>query len=355
MSAGNNIELLARQIKEFKPLIVSVKEEESIDRLKKLMGKHVPEIYAGMEGLIKLSENNELEMVVVALVGHIGLIPTIRAIESGKDIALANKETLVIGGEIIKELILRKGVKLLPVDSEHSAVFQCLVNKSGNDISRIILTASGGPFRNTPREKLEYITPEEALAHPTWSMGPKITIDSATLMNKGFEVIEARWLFNVDVEQIQVMVHPQSIIHSLVEFKDRSVFAQMSPPDMRLPIQYALSYPERWDGSRLKPLDLVEIGRLEFEAPCIERFPCLSLAYKAIKEGGTSPAVLNGANEVAVGAFLEKKISFQRIYKLISQVLEEHIPGDGKSLESVLKATNWAMGRTRELVEEEGS
>jgi len=296
-----------------------------------------------MDGLIKTAEYPPNHIVMVAVVGYRGLIPTVKAIEKGKDIALANKETLVTGGAIIKKLLEKKKIKLLPVDSEHSAIFQCLESSTKNDISKIILTASGGPFRNTEKEKLKYITPKEALAHPTWNMGAKITIDSATLMNKGLEVIEAKWLFDVRPEQISVIIHPQSIIHSMVEFKDMSVLAQMGLPDMKLPIQYALSYPERWENSVLKSLDLGKIRELDFQEPDTYRFPCLSLAYRAINQGETMPAVLNAANEVAVSAFLERKLSFTDIPVLISGVMEKHNLLNGDSLEDVMEATGWAF------------
>jgi len=350
LAAGSNIELLAEQIKKFRPEIVSVGEEKSIKKLKEFLGEYIPEVYFGSEGLIKVAAYKETELVLLAVVGYIGLVPAIKAIEEGKDIALANKETLVTGGELIEDLLKKNNVKILPVDSEHSAIFQCLAGNAKSDISRIILTASGGPFRHMAPEDFSSITPEDALSHPTWNMGKKVTVDSATLMNKGFEVIEARWLFNVPVDNIQVLIHPQSIVHSLVEFKDRSVMAQLSPPDMRLPIQYALTYPERWDGTGLKSLDLIQAGRLEFYPPDTDKFPCLSLACKAIKEGGTRPAVLNAANEVAVSAFLEKKLLFNEIPVLISQVLKEHINQEGKSIEHILSDTYWATNRAKEIL-----
>jgi 1-deoxy-D-xylulose-5-phosphate reductoisomerase len=353
LSAGNNIELLAEQINMFKPHIVSVGEERLIKNLKGLLTGYVPKIYFGVEGLIKVASYNETNLVVLSVVGHVGLLPAIKAIETGKDIALANKETLVIGGELINELLKIRNVKILPVDSEHSAIFQSIAGNSKSDISRIMLTASGGPFMHMAEENFRFITPEDALSHPTWNMGKKVTVDSATLMNKGFEVIEAKWLFNVPADNIQVLIHPQSIVHSLVEFKDKSVIAQLSPPDMRLPIQYALSYPQRWDGSRLKSLDLLETGRLDFYPPDTDKFPCLSLAYKAIKEGGTRPAVLNAVNEVAVSAFLNRKLLFNEIPILISQVLEEHKNQDGKSLEHILQDTDWAMNRAKEILNRE--
>lgn len=350
LSCGSNISLLAKQIQKFKPDVVSVKEEKDVERLASLLERPYPEIHFGEEGLIKTGEYRKNHMVLVALVGYAGLIPTIRAIKKGKNIALANKETLVTGGAIIEELLKENQVKLLPVDSEHSAIFQCLQNWTENDISRIILTASGGPFRNTPQERLKYIKPEEALNHPTWNMGNKITIDSSTLMNKGFEVIEARWLFKVSIEQIQVLIHPQSIIHSFVEFKDRSTLAQLSHPDMRLPIQYALSYPERWESKNFQHLDLVKAGSLTFEEPDREKFPCLDLAYRAIREGGTMPAVLNAANEVAVSAFLNKRIGFCEIPYVISTLMKKHKIKEGNSLDNVLEATGWGFEEARKLV-----
>ena len=299
LTTNNNIELLKKQILEFKPEAVAVMDEENADLLKKSVDINV---YSSIEGIIKVAKLSEADTVVNSLVGSIGVRPTIEAIKSKKNIALANKETLVAAGQIVMEEARKNNVNIMPIDSEHSAIFQCL-NKEINNVNKIIITASGGPFRNYTKEQLENATVQDALKHPTWSMGNKITIDSATLMNKGFEVIEAHWLYGIDYGNIEVVIHPPSIVHSLVEFKDNSTLAQLSLPNMKIPIQYALSYPKRFP-LETKKLNLIEIKNLDFEKPNFELFPCLKYAYDAGNIGWTMPAVLNAANEVAVNSFL---------------------------------------------------
>ena len=335
LSCGKRTELLSEQINKFKPDVAVVAEENQAAELSK---KHPEtEIFYGDEGLKKAASLADHEMVLNALVGIRGLAPTYAAIKAGKDIALANKETLVTGGEIIMNAVRENGVKMLPVDSEHSAIFQCMHAGERKDVSRILLTASGGPFRGKTRKELENVTPEQALNHPNWDMGSKITIDSATMMNKGFEVIEARWLFDMDIDKIQVLVHPQSIVHSAVEFCDGSVIAQMGVPDMRVPIGLAFSYPDRLPELSEK-LDMLKEGaNLTFEKPDCETFRCLSLAFEASKKGGTYPVVLNGANEVLVDRFLNKEISFIDIQNTLEDVLNRHDPVYEPTLEQILE------------------
>jgi len=340
LAEGHDVNLLAEQIREFRPRIVSVRDEASATRLRELLGNEQPEIHWGIEGAAVVGETEGADMVVSAIVGAAGLVPTVRAIKAGKDIALANKETLVVAGQLVSDLVKEHGVNLLPVDSEHSAIFQSLTGHRQEDVERIILTASGGPFRNTPAEELQHVKPEQALKHPQWSMGAKITIDSATLMNKGLEVIEAHWLFNMPAEKIGVVVHPQSIIHSMVEYIDGCVMAQLGAPDMRAPIAYALSWPERCE-SGIKKLDLTEIGTLTFENPDMERFPALRLAFDALKAGQTYPAVLNAANEIAVAAFLERKIGFTDIPRIVEETMQAHTPFSPATLDEYLAADRW--------------
>ena len=319
ISANSSVDLLLEQILEFSPKYVTVYNEESAKKLKDMIPDNINiEVLTSMEGLVKICELDEVDVVLTAVVGMIGLVPTMAAIKAKKTIALANKETLVTAGELVMSEAKKNNVKILPVDSEHSAIFQCLNGERHKDIEKIILTASGGPFRGKKREELINVTKNEALKHPNWDMGRKISIDSSTLMNKGLEVIEAKWLFDVDVEDIDVVVHPQSIIHSMVEYKDASVIAQLGSPDMRLPIQYALNYPER-KGMIAKPVNFYELGALTFEKPDLETFKCLRLAYEAGKKGGLVPTVLNAANEVAVQFFLDKKIKFLEIGDIIEE------------------------------------
>lgn len=322
ISVGRNIELARKIINEFKPKIVSFMEKEDAITLKAEYS-NITFLY-GMEGLVEVATYKDVEVVVTAVVGSVGLVPTLKAIEAKKTIALANKETLVTAGHIVMEHAKKYGVDILPVDSEHSAIFQSLNGESNQDISKIILTASGGSFRDKTREELVNVTVEDALNHPNWSMGAKITIDSASMMNKGLEVIEAHWLFNVNYEQIDVLLHRESIIHSMVEFNDTSVIAQLGTPDMRVPIQYALTYPRRDDLPKGKRLNLWEIGTLHFEQMNLERFKCLDLAFQAGKMGGSMPVVLNAANEIAVESFLSKKISFLQIEEVIEEAMQNH-------------------------------
>lgn len=324
LSAGGNIELLEQQIREFSPLLVSVWSEKKAKELKlRIRDLNIP-ILTGMDGLLAVASQKESEILVSAIVGMIGIRPTIAAIEAGKDIALANKETLVTAGHIIMPLAKKCGVRILPVDSEHSAIFQSLNGEReyGNSIDKILLTASGGPFRGKKREELEYIRPEDALRHPNWSMGRKITIDSATLVNKGLEVMEAKWLFDVELDQIQVVVHPQSVVHSMVQYKDGAVIAQLGMPDMKLPIQYALYYPERRNmaGERL---DFYKLARLTFEEPDLDTFAGLKYAFVAMRRGGNIPTAFNAANEKAVAMFLDRKITFLDIPEIIASAMAE--------------------------------
>ena len=347
LSAGSNIELLEQQIREFHPKLAVVFHEEKALELKRRIRDLDVRVASGMEGLLELAVMPETEILVTAIVGMIGIRPTIAAIEAGKDIALANKETLVTAGHLIMPLAQERGVKILPVDSEHSAIFQCLAGNDGRSIDKLLITASGGPFRGRKKEELRNVTVEDALRHPNWSMGHKITIDSATLVNKGLEVMEARWLFGVDLEDIQVVVQPKSIIHSMVQFCDGAVMAQLGTPDMKLPIQYALYYPERryLAGERL---DFHTLKEITFEEPDMETFEGLPLAIRAAKKGGTMPTVFNAANEALVAKFLKKQIAFLDIYEGIRGAMEHHRTKENPSLDEILAAEREA----REWVEE---
>jgi 1-deoxy-D-xylulose-5-phosphate reductoisomerase len=349
LAAGRDIALLAEQIREFRPEAVSVRDEESIIKLQALLDDYKPEILFGSEGASAIASADGPDMVVSAIVGAAGLLPTVSAIKAGKHIALANKETLVVAGQLVSDLVKKHKVQLLPVDSEHSAIFQSLEGHRTEDVERIILTASGGPFRNTPAEELKKVGLEQALKHPQWSMGAKITIDSATMMNKGLEVIEAHWLFNMPAEKIGVVVHPQSIIHSMVEYIDGCVIAQLGAPDMRAPIAYALSYPDRCI-SGIQKLDLIKIGTLTFEEPDMVRFPALGLAFDALKAGRTYPAVLNAANEIAVAAFLDKKISFVDISATVDKTMQSHDAFTPVELEEYLMADKWARDTATKFI-----
>ena len=347
LTANNNIEILKKQINEFNPEAVAVMNEEKADELKKDIDINV---YSGIDGIIKIATLNEADTVINSLVGSIGVKPTIEAIKSKKNIALANKETLVTAGSVVMEEVRKNNVNLMPIDSEHSAIFQCLNGENINDVNKIIITCSGGAFKNLTKQQLEKATAEDALQHPTWNMGNKITIDSATLMNKGFEVIEAHWLYNLPYEKIDVVIHPKSIIHSLVEFKDNSVLAQLGNPDMKIPIQYALSYPKRFN-SDSKKLNLTEIKNLSFSEPDFELFPCLKYAYDAGKTGGTLPAVLNAANEVLVHAFLENKIKFLDIPKLINKMMDSHNVIKNPDLNQILDVDKKVKEDTKKIIE----
>ncbi|MFQ5658102.1 MAG: 1-deoxy-D-xylulose-5-phosphate reductoisomerase, partial [Candidatus Methylomirabilales bacterium] len=337
LAAGRRLDVLADQVSKFRPHLVSVGSREGAQELRERLPGFSGEICYGEEGLADVAACAAADLTLLAVVGAAGLVPALSAIRAGKDVALATKEVLVMAGALITAEARTRGVKLLPVDSEHSAVFQCLEAAGRTALKRIILTASGGPFRHYSKERLAAVTPEEALNHPTWSMGKKITIDSATLMNKGLEVIEARWLFDIDVKNVDVIVHPQSIVHSLIEYVDGSVVAQLAPPDMRLPILYALAYPDRLENS-FPTLDLVKTASLTFEPIDRERFPCLTYAYEAVGMGGTAPAVLNAANEVAVELFLRREIVFSQIPQVIETALRGHRPGIGESVEEILAA-----------------
>ncbi len=348
LAAGSNRELLLEQAKKYRPLLISIqKKEDALWLRAELAGQRETKIYYGREGMLAVATCHAASMVLTAVSGAAGLEPTLAAIRARKDIALANKESLVAAGALVTSQARRRGVKILPVDSEHSAVWQCLNGEDPGDVARVILTASGGPFRCMKREEMIGVTPAMALQHPNWKMGPKITVDSATLMNKGLEVIEARWLFDLPYDKIKVIIHPQSIIHSMVEFNDGAVMAQLGVPDMRLPIQYALLYPRRLEGSVTGlqwPIDA-----LTFEEPDVEKFPLLALAFEAGRTGGTMPAVLNAANEVAVKAFLTGEIAFMDIPQIVEQVMQSHRPREYDSLEEVLEADRWARRRAKEL------
>ncbi len=349
LSAGSNVDLLARQVRQFRPDLVSVRSEAVARELSEALGDDAPTTLVGAEGLTAVATHDEADVVVAALTGGVGLEPTVEAIRRGKDIALANKEVLVIAGEVVAAEARSAGATLLPVDSEISAIWQCLDAADGASVERILLTASGGPFRNVPAEEFDGITPERALDHPTWVMGPKVTVDSATLMNKGFEIVEVRWMFDVPLERIEVVVHHQSIIHSLVEFEDGSVLAQLGVPDMTLPIQYALTYPERVR-SQSERLDLPSLGTLTFDTPDTARFPALRLARAALDEGGTMPAVLSGADEIAVEAFLGKDLPFTGIPMLVEETMALHRVVAAPTLEDCLEAERWARDKARSLV-----
>jgi len=338
LSAGKNITLLQNQIETFKPKAVAVLDQSIAMKLKKaLTGSNLPEIFFGPEGFKHLATMKEVDTIISAITGAAGLMPTYEGIKAGKEIALANKETMVMAGPLILREAEKQGVSILPIDSEHSAIFQSLQGHLKEDVKRIILTASGGPFRNLSLKEMARVTAAQALKHPNWEMGAKITIDSATMMNKGLEVIEAKWLFNLPIEQIDVLIHPQSIVHSMVEYRDGSVISQMGIPDMMIPIAYALSYPRRIQ-TGLPPLALEKVGPLNFEIPDLARFKCLSLALKAASVGGSMPAVLNGANEIAVDAFLNEKIGYLDIPKLIEQTMEAHKTHPIDQIDSVMEA-----------------
>ncbi len=348
LGAGRNIDLLRKQITQFRPRIVSVLTEELARALSEQL-HDPPEIVYGIEGLIQIATLEEVDMVVSALVGAIGLVPTLSAIKARKKIALANKESLVMGGKIVMEEARRERVDILPVDSEHCAIFQSMVGHSKKDVHRIILTASGGPFLHYPIEKLRDVLPAEALKHPRWKMGRKVTIDSATLMNKGLEIIEAHWLFDVPIDRIDVQIHPQSVIHSMVEYTDGSVLAQMSIPDMRIPISYALCYPDRLNLD-LPRLDLFQIGELTFFPPDRTRFPALELATRAITMGETMPAVLNAANELAVHAYLQRGLRFTEIFNVVERAMDAHQIQKVQTVDDVLRADQWAREKVKEIL-----
>lgn len=349
LGAGRNVGKLVEQITDHQPDLVSVENENVSQQLKaelRARGIEIPRIVTGESGLVEVATHPEADCVVSATVGAVGFVPTLRALEAGRRVALANKETLVMAGELMKRAAERSGAELLPVDSEHNALHQCLRGEKRSEVRRIILTASGGPFRTRDKASIEAATVSEALQHPTWNMGAKITIDSATLMNKGLEVIEAHWLFDFDADGISIVVHPESIVHSMIELVDGSVIAQMGVTDMRHAIQYALTYPDR-RGSDLPPLDLARLSSLHFEEPDLDRFPCISLAYRALRTGGTLPAALNAANEEAVQAFIDEQISFPDIASVIESVMDDHETVDVRDLDSVVAADQSARAAAR--------
>ena len=347
MAAGRNMTKFAEQIAIVKPELAACADETCAAELERELhkiGANIPKIEYGESGLITVATHEEAETVVSATVGAVGFVPTLRAIDSGKRVALANKETLVMAGELMTAAAAKSGAEILPVDSEHNAIHQCLRGESHDEVERLILTASGGPFRTWPSERIANATREEALKHPNWKMGDKITIDCATMMNKGLEVIEARWLFGFEADQIAVIVHPQSIVHSMVEMVDGSMIAQMGVTDMRHAIQYSLTFPNRIENSTTR-LDLANLKRLDFEEPDLDRFPCLQLAYDALRIGGTMPAALNAANEVSVQAFLDGKIKLSEIEGINRSVMNDHVSQSVTSLESVIETDKWARSR----------
>jgi len=341
ITGNSNIGLLEKQARKFQPELVAVMDEKNAEILKEKLSDMDIRVVSGMDGLVEAATYKGVDTVVTSVVGNVGLKPTFEAIRAGKNIALANKETLVSAGQLVMDLAKKYNINIYPVDSEHSAIFQSLQGNEGSKIERILLTASGGPFRGKKREELLNVTAADALKHPNWSMGNKITIDSATMMNKGLEVMEAKWLFGVDVDQIEVLVHPQSIVHSAVEYEDGAILAQLGEPDMRVPIQYALTYPKRVKNP-FPRVDFTQRNNLTFDKPDMETFKCLSLAYRALKTGGTLPAVLNGANEVAVARFLKGDIGFLDIPELIEQTMDAYTVKYEYTLEDLLEADAWA-------------
>ena len=348
LSAGSNVELFAEQIRKFKPQVVALFDSKKVPLLKEQIADLDVEILFGEKGLVSVATHSEVDVVVSGVVGSAGLLPAIHALRSGKNLALANKETLVIAGELVLKEAEKTNSRIIPIDSEHSAIFQALNGEKKEQIKKIILTASGGPFRTYSLDQMENITVKDALNHPNWNMGSKITIDSSTMMNKGLEYIEAKWLFGINTP-VEIIVHPQSIIHSMIEFFDTSIIAQLGIPDMRVPIAYALSYPDRFECD-LPSLDLAAIGNLTFEKPDFERFPCLQLAIDAMDIGKTMPTVLNAANEIAVQAFLDELIPYKEISELIQMVMQNHSPSPLNELQDVLDSDQWARKETKKLI-----
>ena len=341
MVAGQNLMLLAKQVKEFSPSCVAIRNEQDVPRLRRLLGNHKVEILWGESGASTVASSAEVDVVLAAIVGGAGLMPCLQGVLAGKEIALANKEALVMAGELFVDAAKQRGVRLLPVDSEHSAVFQCLQGNHRAEVDKIILTASGGPFLRTPLSRLDKVSVAQALKHPNWKMGQKITIDSATMMNKGLEVIEARWEFDMQPDRIDVVIHPESLVHSMVRYQDGSIIAQLGIADMRIPIAYALAFPHRLEGS-WPPLDLKRHGQLNFMPLEKRRFPALSLAYAALREGGTMPTVLNAANEVAVAAFLDRRIGFREIHRIITRTMHKHSNRRATEVGEILEVDRWA-------------
>jgi 1-deoxy-D-xylulose-5-phosphate reductoisomerase len=347
--AGENLKRLASQVKEFSPKFVAIKNEGDLGRFRELIGGNRVEVLYGQRGAAAVSTAPEVDVVVAAIVGGAGLMPTLEAVRAHKEVALANKEALVMAGEIFVNTAKKNGVRLLPVDSEHSAIFQCLQGNRRDEVDRLILTASGGPFLRTPLNHLKRVTVAQALKHPNWKMGRKITIDSATMMNKGLEVVEARWEFDMDPRRIDVVIHPQSVVHSMVRYQDGSIIAQLGIPDMRIPIAYALAYPHRLKGG-WKPLELTRQGELSFLSVDRRRYPALQLAYDALSEGGTMSAVLNASNEVAVAAFLQRQIGFRDIHQVIDKTMQGHAPKRPTAVEEILEVDRWARDKAASFI-----
>ena len=349
LTAHSNIDLLVEQARIYRPEVVAIADERHYKTLREALDGLPVKVFAGADSICQIAAMSPIDTVVTAMVGYSGLLPTVRAIEAGKKIALANKETLVVAGELVTDLALRNRVDIVPIDSEHSAIFQCLVGENENSVEKLILTASGGAFRDTPKDDLRLATAADALRHPTWKMGAKITIDSATMMNKGFEVIEARWLFDIPIDKIEVIIHPQSIVHSMVQFCDGSIKAQLGQPDMRHPIQYALTFPDRLD-AQVERANLADIHQLTFEKPDYEKFRNLRLAYDALRRGGNIPCILNAANEVAVDAFLKGKIGFFAMSDIIEQTISETAFISSPTLDDYIATDREARARTSEKI-----
>ena len=349
LTAHSNIDLLVEQAKRYRPEVVAIADERHYKTLREALDGLPVKVFAGADSICQIAAMSPIDTVVTAMVGYSGLLPTVRAIEAGKKIALANKETLVVAGELVTDLALRNRVDIIPIDSEHSAIFQCLVGENENCVEKLILTASGGAFRDTPKDDLRLATAADALRHPTWKMGAKITIDSATMMNKGFEVIEARWLFDIPIDKIEVIIHPQSIVHSMVQFCDGSIKAQLGQPDMRHPIQYALTFPDRLN-AQVERANLADIHQLTFEKPDYEKFRNLGLAYDALRRGGNIPCILNAANEVAVDAFLKGKIGFFAMSDIIEQTISETAFISSPTLDDYIATDREARARTSEKI-----
>ena len=349
LTAHSNIDLLVEQAKRYLPEVVAIADERHYKTLREALDGLPVKVFAGADSICQIAAMSPIDTVVTAMVGYSGLLPTVKAIEAGKKIALANKETLVVAGELVTDLTLRNRVDIVPIDSEHSAIFQCLVGENENSVEKLILTASGGAFRDTPKDDLRLAKAADALRHPTWKMGAKITIDSATMMNKGFEVIEARWLFDIPIDKIEVIIHPQSIVHSMVQFCDGSIKAQLGQPDMRHPIQYALTFPDRLD-AQVERANLADIHQLTFERPDYEKFRNLGLAYDALRRGGNIPCILNAANEVAVDAFLKGKIGFFAMSDIIEQTISETAFISSPTLDDYIATDREARARTSEKI-----
>ncbi len=349
LTAHSNIDLLVEQAKRYRPEVVAIADERHYKTLREALDGLPVKVFAGADSICQIAAMSPIDTVVTAMVGYSGLLPTVRAIEAGKKIALANKETLVVAGELVTDLALRNRVDIVPIDSEHSAIFQCLVGENENSVEKLILTASGGAFRDTPKDDLRLATAADALRHPTWKMGAKITIDSATMMNKGFEVIEARWLFDIPIDKIEVIIHPQSIVHSMVQFCDGSIKAQLGQPDMRHPIQYALTFPDRLN-AQVERANLADIHQLTFERPDYEKFRNLGLAYDALRRGGNIPCILNAANEVAVDAFLKGKIGFFAMSDIIEQTINETAFISSPTLDDYIATDREARARSSEKI-----